>query len=337
MIQRRNITKETFEKVIKSIPQKIISMLPESPEELLEYAKRVTQIQYSSKISEKVRKLMQEHLLNDEEYLKTFFYVMAISFYNKYPVDKPCINIVAAQTGSGKSNLTAKLLRENENYVFVDSDKYKHFRYDARDIAQNFQVLYPSLTGPDAYDHASNIYEYAISHKYNVIKETAPSPNKGLLELSKKEVLDNGYKIFVNVLSVGKLNSLLSIHERYELQIINKLKTAKLTPIARHNESYDALIENVNEILEDKDISSIKIYSRGIKEENFDPILVYPSDKYTNPIIAIEDTRNIDNDKTISEFAIRYGWINENMQKRNAPEEQVLQLNLIKKIKENIV
>ena len=78
--------------------------------------------------------------------------------------------IARAQTGSGKSNLTAKLLREDENYIFVDSDKYKHFRYDAKDIANEYQVLYPFLTGPDGYDHADNIYEYAIANKYNIIK-----------------------------------------------------------------------------------------------------------------------------------------------------------------------
>lgn len=44
---------------------------------------------------------------------------MAITFYNKKRVENPKIKIVAAQTGSGKSNLTAKLLREDENYIFV--------------------------------------------------------------------------------------------------------------------------------------------------------------------------------------------------------------------------
>lgn len=62
---------------------------------------------------------MKEKLLSDEEYLRTFFFVMAITFYNKKRVENPKIKIVAAQTGSGKSNLTAKLLREDENYILL--------------------------------------------------------------------------------------------------------------------------------------------------------------------------------------------------------------------------
>lgn len=162
---------------------------------------------------------------------------MAITFYNKKRVENPQIKIVAAQTGSGKSNLTAKLLREDENYIFVDSDKYKHFRYEAeRHCKWIPRLLYPFLIRTRWYDHADNIYEYAIANKYNIIKESAPSKNKGLLNVDAEELLKNNYKISVYILAVGELNSLLSVHERYELQIIHGLKIAKLTSIGRHDE-----------------------------------------------------------------------------------------------------
>ena len=162
-MERRKISKEVYDKIIKQIPNKIIEMLPDKPENLLRYATRIKEVQFSKNVDEPTKKLMKEKLLSDEEYLRTFFFVMAITFYNKKRVENPQIKIVAAQTGSGKSNLTAKLLREDENYIFVDSDKYKHFRYDAKVIANEYQVLYPFLTGPDGYDHADNIYEYAIN------------------------------------------------------------------------------------------------------------------------------------------------------------------------------
>ena len=148
-MERRKISKEVYDKIIKQIPNKIIEMLPDKPENLLRYATRIKEVQFSKNVDEPTKKLMKEKLLSDEEYLRTFFFVMAITFYNKKRVENPQIKIVAAQTGSGKSNLTAKLLREDENYIFVDSDKYKHFRYDAKDIANEYQVLYPFLTGYD--------------------------------------------------------------------------------------------------------------------------------------------------------------------------------------------
>ena len=329
-MERRSISKEVYNKVIKSIPKEIINMLPEEPEKLLNYATRVNEIQVSPGIKDYVKKLMKEYLLSDEEYLKTFFYVFAITFFNKHPVEYPEIAIVAAQTGSGKSNLTAKLLRKNQNYIFIDSDKYKHFRYDAQDIARKYPVLYPYLTGPDGYDHAANIYEYATMKKYNIIKETAPSSTKGLVELNEEDLKKKNYDISVHILAVGELNSLLSIHERYELQILHGLKTAKLTGISRHDESYNALIKNIQDLENDNNISSISIYMRGDKENNFDPIKIFPSDKYTTPEEAIIEARKIDNDKTKQEFKDRYELIISQMEKRNAPQAQRDQIEQIK-------
>ena len=50
---------------------------------------------------------MKEKLLSDEEYLRTFFFVMAITFYNKKRVENPQIKIVAAQIGSGVRSFMA--------------------------------------------------------------------------------------------------------------------------------------------------------------------------------------------------------------------------------------
>lgn len=328
-MERRQISIEIYNKIINEVPEQIIKMLPEEPEKLLKYAKRKKEIQFSKNVDEHTKILMKEKLLTDEEYLKTFFYVMAITFYNKKSVVNPRIKIVAAQTGSGKSNLTAKLLREDENYIFVDSDKYKHFRYDAKKIAEEYQVLYAFLTGPDAYDHADNIYEYAIKNKYNIIKESAPSKDNGLLNVDTEELIKNNYKISVYILAVGELNSLLSVHERYELQILHGLKTAKLTGIKRHDESYNALIPNVKEILNDKNLESINVFIRGNASNNYNPTQIYPSEKFCDIIDAIQEARKKDNNMTKIEFKERYNLVHSQMEKRNAPKEQFEQLEEI--------
>lgn len=331
-MKRRNISLETYNKIKNRLPIEIINMLPEEPLKLLKYATRIVKINISPNIDDDTAKLMEEYLLSDEEYLLTFFYVMAISFWNKKPADIPKLTIVAAQTGSGKSNLTAKILRENENYVFVDSDKYKHYRYDAVDISNKYPLLYPFLTGPDGYDHAENIYEYALDHKYNIIKETAPSYNKGVLGVDINKLKKNKYEISLNILAVSGLNSALSMHERYEVQILSGLKTAKLTGIHRHNESYNSLIPNIQELLDCKDIAEIKIFKRGVEKDDFNPILIYPSIKYKTPIEAVEEERKKDYKETKQNLEERYKLLLKQMKKRNAPEKQYSQLDEIKKI-----
>ena len=331
-MEKRKISKDILDKILPKIPHTILDMLPDSPENLLKYASRVKEINYSSSIKdENIKNLMREYLLSDEEYLKTFYYVMAISFNNKEPVEKPQIAVVVAQTGSGKSHLTAKLLKENSNFVFIDSDKYKHFRYDAKKIANEYPVLYPFVTGPDAYDHADNIYKYAVENNYNIIKETAPLPNKHLLGFPKNDK----YSVSVHILAVGKLNSLLSIHERYELQKICGLKTAKLTPIIRHNESYNALIGCIQKLIDEGYSEQIKVYSRGAKTSGYVPIRIYPSEKFDNPIKAIRDAREWDNQKTEDHFNQRIELVKKEMKRRDALGEQYEQLDQINNIKES--
>lgn len=333
MMEKRTIEQRILMNTLPKIPKMIINMLPDTPEHLLKYAERVKKIIYSPSIEdETIKKLMKAHLLTDEEYLKTFFYIMALTFYKKKPVNKPKINLIVAQTGSGKSHLTAKILREDDNFVFIDSDKYKHFRSDAKKIAYEYQTLYPFLTGPDAYDHADNLYNYAIKNGYNVIKEIAPSPNKDLMKLKTNK----RYKISVLILAVGNINSILSTHERYELQITNGLKTAKLTPIIRHNESYNALLDNVRQLI-DNNFNELYVYTRGKAENDYNPVKIFPSSDYRNPIQAIEATRLYDNNNAKEYYINRLKLIIDNMQKRNAPKENYDQIEKTKKyIKEQI-
>ena len=329
-MSKRLISQNVYDELINELPEIIIKMLPDEPINLLKYAQRVEEIHFAPNLKDDVKSLMKQYLLSDKEYLRTFYYAMAITFYHKEPVANPQISIVAAQTGSGKSNLTAKLLRANDNYIFVDSDKYKHFRYDAQEIAKKYTVLYPFLTGPDGYDCADNIYNYAVNNKYNIIKETAPSANKGLLGINEEELVIKGYKVNVHILAVGELNSILSLHERYEKQILSGLRTAKLTPLSRHDESYNALLKNVEDLVNNNNISNICVYKRGIKEENFDPNLVFPSPNINDPIQAIVEARKEENNKTKKEFADRYNLIFEQMNNRNAPQEQIEQLKSVK-------
>ena len=327
-MEKSNISQEVLDKILPEIPQLIINMLPDSPENLLRYATRVKEISFSSSIKdENIKRLMKKYLLSDEEYLKTFLYVMALTFYDRKPVKKPEVAVVVAQTGSGKSHLTAKLLRDNNNFVFIDSDKYKHFRYDAKLIAEEYKVLYPFLTGPDAYDHADNLYEYAIANNYNIIKESAPSPNKHLLGFN----VGKNYNVSVHILAVGKLNSLLSIHERYELQILSGLKTAKLTPIIRHNESYSALIECIQKLIDEGYSDKISVYIRGEVQDGCIPKKIYPSEKYNNPIEAIMYARELDNKNTKEKLYQRISLIENQMNRRNALREQYIQIDQVKK------
>ena len=319
----KQISEETIKSVLPKINDGIKCYLPDSPEVLLKYAERFVPPKIHSAVDAETREMMLNHLLSDEDYLLTYFSILADSFRNKTKTNNPKLYLVIGQTGSGKSNLTARVLEENPNCIVLDSDKYKSYRPDSERIAIENPTLYGFLTGIDSYEHRDNVYNYAINNGFNMIVEKAPDINKGLINVDIESAINNGYEIIVLVLAVSKLNSALSIHERYEGQIEAKLLTPKLTNIERHNQSFEGLNKIVQQFQADKRIK-ISVYKRS--DEVYEkPVLVYSKG------ILIK-TQDEDNRKTIEEFKDRYELIKMQMSKRIAPESQYKQLEDIHKL-----
>lgn len=334
---KKQISEYTLKRVLPRINDVIIKCLPDTPEKLLKYAKRYVPPKIHSKLDDRTRNMMIEYLLNDEDYLLTFYSIFANSFYKKTKSNKPKLYLVVGQTGSGKSNLTAKILNADSNCIVIDSDKYKSFRPDAEMIATEHPNLYGVLTGIDSYEHRDNVYEYAINNCYNMIVEKAPDMRNGLINVDIEEAIKKGYEIIILVLAVSKLNSALSIHERYEGQIEAKLATPKLTRLDRHLQSFDGLNRTVKNLQSDRRLKII-VYERGIGNSQV-PKLIYPrrhSELYNSPYEALIATQKKDLYRTLREFDTRFELIKKQMGKRNADAKQYEQLEEIKKIYDNL-
>ena len=329
----KQISEETLKSVLPKINDGIKCYLPDSPEVLLKYAKRFVPPKIHSAVDAETREMMLNHLLSDEDYLLTYFSILADSFRNKIKSNNPKLYLVIGQTGSGKSNLTARVLEENPNCIVLDSDKYKSYRPDAERIAIEYPSLYGILTGIDSYELRDNVYNYAINNGFNMIVEKAPDIKKGLINVDIEDAISKGYDVVVLVLAVSKLNSALSIHERYEGQIEAKLPTPKLTSLERHNQSFEGLNKIVQELQYDKRIK-ISVYKRADKVYE-KPILIYPKENFEifdSPYEALIKTQNKDDKKTVEEFESRYALIRTQMLKRMAQQLQYNQLEDIKKL-----
>ncbi len=331
MKKKINMTEEELNQALSRTPQIIIDSLPDNPKKLLKYITRLEKPNISPNIKPEVKEMMLNNLLSNTEYISTFLSIVATFFDNKKGVEQPKMHIILGQTGSGKSNLSAKVLKENENTVIIDSDKYKHYRPDAEILVKKDPTLYGFLTGPDAYGHRDNIYDYATNNKYNILMEIAPSIKNGLFNIDIDDLINKGYSIDAHVLAVSKLNSALSIHERYEGQIEAELPTPKLTDLDRHNESFQALNDIIKNLQNDKRIG-INIYKRAKKYTQM-PELIFPregNNKYSCPYQALLESQQADYKNTISQFNDRYSTILEQMDRRDAPQDQYNQLSKIK-------
>lgn len=324
--RKRQITEETLNEVLNSINPVILSTLPVDPREILPYATRRTEPVISKNINEDLAKKMMKNRLSDVDYLSTLFLSISDSFANKASSLTPIATILVAQTGAGKTGLRTALLQRNPNTIIINSDLYKKFRPDTEKLLKKDPTHFGALTGIDSYDHANNIIDFATSHSYNILIESAPSLQQGLPGVDIEKMKNMGYNIQFHIMAVGDLVSALAIHLRYERELISK-KTAgdaKLTDLKRHNESYMA-VENIIKTL---DSDSITIYRRGTIKEMQIPMQIYMPG--TSPLQILQDVRDSSNEKYIEDgFEEDYKLISESMEHRNAPEEQIKQLNAI--------
>lgn len=282
-------------------------------------------------LPEELQELMRQHILPETEHLRILKDIMDESYQGKTPVESPKFTIVCGQTGSGKSNLTASLYNKNPNMVIIDSDKYKAYRPDNEQIQQSYSEYYAYLTAPDSYLHRDEMLVDALSKKYNILMECATSQKEGLfIDISR--LIQLGYEVEICALGVSSLNSLLSVHERYEELLTQGNKAAKLTNIARHDDSFISLNTAIKDTQNMPGVT-VKVYERG-KGPTYFPYQVYSSDqderKFSCALEALLATQGKDEKLTIPTAEQRLAKIEDAMKKRGAPTQQIEQLAAIR-------
>ena len=280
-------------------------------------------------LPEDIKELMREHVLSDEEHIRVLNDIKEKSYEGKNPVEKPKFTIVLGQTGAGKSNLTACLTTNDDNMVIIDSDKYKAFRADSRDIQREHLAYYAYLTAPDAYQHRDEMLYDTMRDKYNILLECATSEKEGMF-VNIDNIRRMGYNIEIAVLGVSQINSLISVHERYENQIALNLASAKLTSIDRHDDSFTSLRKCIKDINEDE--INISVYRRGNGFLHV-PEKIYESNSeiknFASAVEALDYVQLQDKKRTLRNFPQRYAIVQQQMLTRKAPQSQMHQLNQV--------
>lgn len=281
-------------------------------------------------LPEDLKKLMKQYLLTEEKHEEVLQAIKDASYFKKKkiePPDKPKYIIVLGQTGAGKSHLTEYITKQNSNVVIIDSDKYKGYREDSDDIQRDHLVEYAYLTAPDAYWHRDQMIYDAMENRYNILMECATTEKDGMF-IDVEKIIQMGYDVEVVALGVSDINSLISVHERYEDQIKNGYVAAKLTSIERHDDSYSSLIKCIRNI--DENRIKVSIYERG-KGFPFTPTEIYHTGskekRFESAADAMQYAQTQDRNATLTEFPTRYSIVSQRMISRGAPMEQSKQLN----------
>lgn len=274
-----------------------------------------------------LKKLMDKYVLSEDEHAEILENIKKTSYEGKKRSEKPKFVIVLAQTGAGKSNLTSSIYSNDDNLVIIDSDKYKAYRHDNKDILRDHFAEYAYLTAPDAYLHRDEMLIDAMNKKYDILLECAPSEKDGLF-VDIDSIKKSGYDVEIHVLGVCSLNSSISTHERYEDSLERNSNVAKLTSLDRHDDSFTSLNEAVKENQNKKNVK-ICVYKRGENGKSA-PEKVYDSSnddkRFSCAYEALQYTQNCDLDKTMEQASTRIGKLKDKMIARMAPANQIMQL-----------
>lgn len=249
--------------------------------------------------------------------------------FGRTTTEKQPIGIIAGgQPGSGKGALISFSKNEVENkgkdIIIISTDDYKPYHPKSIEIAKKYPTEYVKIVEQDAGKWTGKILEKAIKERYNFIFE-GTLKNDRILERIK-EMRQNGFNIIVRVLAVPKLESLISIHERYQHQIEN-MGWGRLISIDHHNKAYMG-IPSVIDKIEKSGLCDVEIFTRG--EEISKTKKIYSSKQkneiYPTARIAMEEYRKLEQGKVMLTANERVEKLKEKFIARGASKEEMEQI-----------
>ena len=298
-----------------------------------------------NEIEAKLIELKEKYKLSNKEHYKIFQEIKKYYLTNVSSTDEPIAVIVGAQPGSGKGSLIGYSKNQSENpnnVVIITTDDYKPFHPKASEIAQKYPTYYSAIVEVDSSKWTSQMLQETIDNKYNFIFE-ATFKNDRVIETLKK-LKEKGYNVIVRGLAVSYIESLLSAFERYEKQIEIRSWGRFFNPL-EYNYTYENIPNTLENIENSECFDLLEIYIRG-ESINF-PQLIYRNcnikykkeikeDSFKNECANAKETilkyRNIGLDNVNEEMEKRILFLENCFKRRNATEEEMAGINLLKEI-----
>ena len=273
--------------------------------------------------------IKEKYKLSEEEHNEIYKKIEKEVFRNSTPDDQPIAVIVGGQPGCGKGGVISYTQNEakanGKCIILITTDEYKPYHPNAIEIARKYPTEYVEIVEQDAGPWTGSIMKKAIDDKHNFIFEGTLKNDRILDRI--QELKQNGFNVTVRVLAVPRLESLLTVHERYEKQM-EVLTYGRLISIEHHNKAYDGIPAVVDKI-EKSGLCTVEVYLRG--DEIGKPVKVYSSkeknERFPTARIALEEYRKSEGKETIKTAKTRVNKLRESFVKRNAKESELKQLD----------
>ena len=281
----------------------------------------------------------EKYKLSSEEHQKIYIQIEEAVFNGVGKAEHPVAIIAGGQSGSGKGALISYSKKQVEqtgtNIIIISTDEYKPFHPSAIELAKMHPINYVEIIEQDAGPWTGQVLKKAINEKYNFIFEGTLKNDRILDRI--KELKENGFRVIVRVLAVPRLESLLSVHERYQNQM-EKIGFGRLISVAQHNEEYEGVPQTVDKI-EKTGLCKVEVYKRGT--EITEPIRIYSSDdkekKFASARMAIVEGRRAEERKAYLTAPARIEELRLAYKKRNASNGELEELDKVEEYLNDLI
>ena len=272
--------------------------------------------------------IRDKYKLTPEEHQTIYRKIEDEVFNGMLTSNEPIAIIVGAQSGAGKGAVITysknELESQGKQVIIITTDEYKPYHPKAIEMAKKYPTEYVSIVEQDAGTWTGQILRKSIDEGYNFIFEGTLKNDRIINRI--KEMKEKGFSVTVRVLAVPKLESLISLHERYQEQI-DKIGFGRLVSTSHHNQAYSGVPSTVDAI-EKSGLCTVEVYVRG-KELN-KPEIVYsseiPNTTYFTARMALEEYRRIKEADVRKTAAERIKKLKEQFTARAAKPEEMRQL-----------
>lgn len=271
----------------------------------------------SKKIDEKFELAKKKYSVTEEELDGMYKSIKESIFENIRPETKraPIAMVMGGQPGAGKSKLVLKARNDfsemGRDVVVLDVDAYRGFFKNAAQLAQEYPEYYSDITDvATGYVMRRILEEATIPNGYNFIFEgTLASPQ--IIQTIRK--FNPNYDIRAKLMAVSKIESTLSIFERY-LETKKRIGIGRLTTIAAHDVRFDGFTKTATE-LEGMGVP-VEVYKRASCIMAY-PIFLYGTDNerslFPSVIEALNHGRTESHAQCLRTAPARLKTINEDL------------------------
>lgn len=220
--------------------------------------------------------VLAHYKLSKEEHARIFEVIKALWTKDKHPVERPIAIIVGGQTGAGKTGLIgySKAMFKDGNVIVINSDEFAAFHPKIDEFAPKYPEYFTNIQGQETATWTSDLFKFARENHYNLIFE-GTMWNTRVADDAIADLISLGYSVIVRGMSVGNLESKLSVVDRY----INEIKVkgyGRLVEVPHHDRTYDGMPNTIDYIEQNGYYSALEIFSRN-SDDPSRPKLIYSS------------------------------------------------------------